>query len=384
VLSLLAPGCGGESAAEAPKPAAPAKVENAPKEADLASITLTPEAEARLNIQTAAVEITQVVRTRTLAGEVVLPPDSHMTVSAPVAGTLVAAAAPPQIGMFVRKGEAVLRLRPYVAPERDLSVRTEQEIAAAETRVEGARTRLERAEQLVRDKAGPQKNVDQAREELELAEAELRAARARLARLRATPLSADVLMTVEAPREGVIQKVHATPGQTVAGSAPLFEVASVSRVWVRVPVYVGEVGSIARSQAARVHGLGDRPGSPSRPARPVAAPPSADPTAATADLYYELPNPDGQLRPGQKVGVTLGTKVQEDSLVVPWSAVVHDVHGGAWVYENAAPHKYVRRPVQVREVIDGLATLERGPAPGTKVVSVGAAELFGTEFGGSK
>jgi hypothetical protein len=151
-----------------------------------------------------------------------------------------------------------------------------------------------------------------------------------------------------------------------------------------VPVYVGEIGTVQRAQSARVHGLGDPPGSPSRLARQVSAPPSADPTAATADLYYELPNGEGQLRPGEKVGVTLATKVSEESLVVPWKAVLHDIHGGTWVYENTAPQVYVRRPVQVREVIGELAALERGPQPGTKVVTDGAAELFSTEFSTGK
>jgi RND family efflux transporter MFP subunit len=381
-LALATAGC--RSAAEAPKAPPAATVENAPKESDLATVTLTPEAEQRLGIELGVAEITSVTRTRTIAGEVVLPPDSRMTVAAPVAGTLLAAGSGLEVGSFVRKGQTVFRLQPYVAPERDLETRLEQEIATAETRVEGARTRLARAEQLVRDKAGPQKNVDQAREELELAEADLRAAREKLAKLRASPLKADVTMAVEAPRDGVIQQVHASPGQTVAGAAPLFEVASVARVWIRVPVYVGEVASVERSQSARIHGLNEGPEAASRAARPVAAPPSADPTAATADLYYELDNAGGTLRPGEKVGVTLVTKVKQDSLVVPWASVLHDVHGGTWVYENKAEHVYARRPVLVREVVGELAALERGPAPGTKVVTAGASELFGTEFGTGK
>ena len=39
--------------------------------------------------------------------------------------------------------------------------------------------------------------------------------------------------------------------------------------------------------------------------------------------------------------------------------------------------------VEVSEVSDGMALLARGPAPGTRIVVVGAAELFSTEFGGT-
>jgi hypothetical protein len=69
---------------------------------------------------------------------------------------------------------------------------------------------------------------------------------------------------------------------------------------------------------------------------------------------------------------------------VPYAAVIHDVHGGEWVYENISPQHYVRRRVEVRRVTDSLAVLARGPAQGAKVVVSGAAELFGTEFGAGK
>jgi len=84
------------------------------------------------------------------------------------------------------------------------------------------------------------------------------------------------------------------------------------------------------------------------------------------------------------MGVTLAERATEESLVVPWSAILHDTTGGAWVYENIAPQQYARRRVEVRRVVNSRAVLARGPAVGTKVVTAGAAELFGTEFGTGK
>jgi hypothetical protein len=54
------------------------------------------------------------------------------------------------------------------------------------------------------------------------------------------------------------------------------------------------------------------------------------------------------------------------------------------VYENPEPLIFIRRRVELEYAGDGLAVLKRGPAVGTTVVTVGAAELFGTEFGGGK
>jgi RND family efflux transporter MFP subunit len=377
-------GCAKPQAAEGQQNLPPAKVENAVKESDLAIIKLSPQAETRLGITTAPVTVERVAQTRAFAGEITLPPDRTTSMTAPVNGTLAANSEPLTVGAFVRKGQPLFRLTPFLTPERDLRVQIERDIASAQTRVEAARVRHNRAEQLLRDRAGSEKAVQQAREELDLAENDLKMARARLERFEEAPIAADVAVTISAPRDGVIQKVFANPGQTVAAGAPLFEVVNLASVWIRVPVYVGDLRLIDRRQTAQVHAVNDAPGSPSRLARPVNAPPTANPTNDTADLYFELANGDGSLRPGQKMGVTLAERDSEQSPVAPWSAVIHDIHGGAWVYENIAPQQYARRRVEVRRVVNSLAVLARGPAVGAKIVTAGAAELFGTEFGTGK
>jgi RND family efflux transporter MFP subunit len=376
-------GCGSQPTDVGQKPPPPAKVENASPESALATVTLSPEAEARLGIQTVPVEYRKVGRTRTYGGEVVVPPGRAITVSAPVAGRLVAPAdgTTPVAGTQVKKGRPVFRLLPLLPAERDLRVEAEKEVASSEARLEAARARVKRAKQLLHDEAGSVRAVEQAQEELALAEAALKAGRARLERLDENPLEAEVILEIESPRDALIQRLHAGIGQTVAAATPLFEIAGLDPVWIRVPVYVGEMSTINRQRGARVHGLSDPPGSAARLAKPVSAPPSADPDAATADLFFELPNAGGTLRPGEKVGVTLTLRGQEESLVVPWSAILHDIHGGTWVYENSARQVFVRRRVEVRRVAGDLAVISRGPTPGTKVVTTGAAELFGTEFG---
>ncbi|MDQ3011365.1 MAG: efflux RND transporter periplasmic adaptor subunit [Acidobacteriota bacterium] len=384
---IILSGCAKQQAAESQKAPPPAKVENAVKESELATIKLTPQAEQRLGITTAPVAVERVAQTRTFAGEVVLPPDRTTSVAAPISGTLSANSTPLVVGAFVRKGQPVYRLTPFLAPERDLRVQLERDIATTQTKVDAARVRFNRAEQLLRDRAGSEKSVEQAREELDIAENDLKAARTRLERYDKAPVSADVSVNITAPRDGMIQKVLANPGQTVAAGSPLFEVVNLASVWIRVPVYVGDLRLIDRRQSARVHALNEAPGehgAVARAARPVNAPPSANPLNDTADLYFELANADGSLRPGQKMGVTLAERSTEESLVVPWSAVLHDTGGGTWVYENTAPQLYARRRVEVRRVVDKLAVLARGPAVSAKVVTAGAAELFGTEFGTGK
>ncbi|HKQ75099.1 MAG TPA: efflux RND transporter periplasmic adaptor subunit [Blastocatellia bacterium] len=376
-------GCSTPQAAESQKAQPAAKVENAVKESELATVKISPKAEERLGIVTATVAIELVAQTLSFAGEVTLPPDRTISVTAPIGGTL-SASAPPAVGTFVRQGQALFRLTPMLPPERDLRTQLERDVANAQTRVDAARVRFNRSEQLLRDRAGSEKAVDQAREELNIAENDLKTARERLERYDKAPVSGDVAVDVNAPRDGMLQKVFVAPGQTVTAGTPLFEVVNLATLWIRVPVYVGDLRLIDRNQTARVHSLNESPGSPSLQARPVNAPPSANPQNDTADLYFELSNAAGALRPGQKMGVTLSERSKEESLVVPWSAVLHDTNGGAWVYENTGPQVYARRRVEVRRVVSSLAVLARGPAVGAKVVTAGAAELFGTEFGTGK
>jgi cobalt-zinc-cadmium efflux system membrane fusion protein len=117
------------------------------------------------------------------------------------------------------------------------------------------------------------------------------------------------------------------------------------------------------------------------------SPPSADAGAASADLYYELPNGGDNgapLRPGQRVNAVLTMRGAEEGLVIPWSAILHDSLGGTWVYENIGPQVYTRKRVEVLQVVDAQAVLKQGPPTVAKIVVTGAMELFGTEFGAGK
>jgi hypothetical protein len=67
--------------------------------------------------------------------------------------------------------------------------------------------------------------------------------------------------------------------------------------------------------------------------------------------------------------------------VVPYGAVLYDATGATWVYVTREPRSYLRERITVDDIEDGRAVLTDGPPVGTAVVSVGAAELYGTEFG---
>jgi hypothetical protein len=272
-------GCAGSERAATKTPAA--AVEDAPKPAEPATVTLTPDVERSLKIRMAVVERREVPRAGTFAGEIVVPAGGASPVTAPVSGTLMVAPgrSPPVSGATVRRGESLVSIRPRPSG-RDI-------IRAAQ-----ARTKLP-----TRDDSAS-------------------------------------AIVIRSPRDGVVRDARIADGLQVTGGAVLLEVVSVDVLWVRVPIYVSDATTIDRERPASVHGLPavQGEGGPTRIVSPIIVPPPAEPPTASENYFYELRNGDGAFRPGQKVGVTLQLLGQPGpSAVVPWSAIVHDVKGETWV-----------------------------------------------------
>jgi hypothetical protein len=92
-----------------------------------------------------------------------------------------------------------------------------------------------------------------------------------------------------------------------------------------------------------------------------APPPSAVPTAATAPVASPSAAP---------VMTT-----------IPVTAVIYDPEGKPWTYTIPAKLTYLRVPIVVDHVDGNTAYLSSGPPVGTPVVSQGAPELLGAEYG---
>jgi len=383
---VLLTACGGKDGAAAK--AAPAKVDQPVKETELTTLTLTPQAVERLGITTAKAEVRAVARVLRLGGEIIARPGSEAVVAAPSAGVVLAPAkgSLPLSGAKVARGQEILRLVLLPAGTDLSGARNDLEVKKIQSDAAAAKAR--RAEELLRDKAASEKAVEEARSEFAAADAALQAARARWDALNGVPLDAAVLnlsaMTFTSPVSGVLEMMSVASGQTVASGTALFEVAAVDPVWVRVPVYVGDLATVDRTQPARVETLGAAAGAQALAAKPVQGPPLGDAAAASADLYYELANPDGLLRIGQKISATLPLRTTENSLVVPWASILFDAQGGTWVYVRTAATVFVRQRVELRHIVGREAVVGRGLAAGAEVVVDGAAELFGTEFGVGK
>ena len=384
---LLASAC--NSGKKDAKPIPPAAQSNPVKEGELNTITLTEAAVQRLGVETVEIKEASLGNSRVFSGEIIATPGKTITVTAPVAGTLM----PPGNGEIITPGQKVQKgqqlFRLVILPsERDL-LSVQEDVTQKQVQYDVAVEKVKRAAQLFEEKAGSLRAKQEAEAELAGIAAQLRVAKSRMELLKGntTQAMANRMSTLQlqAPITGIVQQVYSSTSQVLANAAPIIDIVSLDPVWVRVPVYAGDESRINSSLAASIRGLSDFGGaSASVTGRPVHGPQTSDPLATSIDLFYEVNNSKGDFRPGQKVSVTLPYKGVQAALVVPYAAILYDIHGGTWVYENTAPRVYVRRRVELQRVDGNMAVLQRGPKSGTKIVTAGAAEIFGTEFGGGK
>ena len=169
------------AAAKVEKPAPPSLIL---KEDEINVLKLTPEADQRLGIETAAVERRSIRQSRTYGGEVMVPFGQTVLVAAPLGGELqVTEKGLPRPGARVRKGQPILSLFPLLTPEARTTlaaarVDAEGQIKNAHTQVEGTRIAFQRAKKLLRDEVGSQRNVDETEAQHEFAQKTLEAAEA--------------------------------------------------------------------------------------------------------------------------------------------------------------------------------------------------------------
>lgn len=141
--------------------------------------------------------------------------------------------------------------------------------------------------------------------------------------------------------------------------------------WIVALLIIGCLQLAACAQAATsAGGGGDTP-----------EPAKVEPIAGT-DLNRVILTADAVARIGLETATVQPKQIAGTSrTVVPYAAVIYDLHGAAWIYTNPSSLTYVRAAIDA-DYIDGDQTvLLKGPPVGTVIVTAGAAELYGAELG---
>ena len=83
----------------------------------------------------------------------------------------------------------------------------------------------------------------------------------------------------------------------------------------------------------------------------------------------------------ERAGVqTAPVRQNGEGKIMPYSALIYTSDGNTYAYASPEPLTYVRQEVKIDRVEGDSVVLSEGPPAGTQVVTVGTAEVYGTDF----
>ena len=92
--------------------------------------------------------------------------------------------------------------------------------------------------------------------------------------------------------------------------------------------------------------------------------------------------PEAARRIGIRTAVVRRAGPGSADLVIPYAALLYDPNGSTWTYTNPRRLVFQRQDISVARIDGDSVVLTKGPRAGTKVVTEGATEIWGVEYGG--
>ncbi|NEU14321.1 efflux RND transporter periplasmic adaptor subunit [Methylobacterium sp. BTF04] len=173
-------------------------------------------------------------------------------------------------------------------------------------------------------------------------------------------------ITWSAPRDGVVVERNVSDGMRAKSGDTLFKLVDHSRVWVLVDVTERDLAIVAEGQTATVRArtFPDRvfTGTVTRIYPHLAM------GTRTARLRIELPNPNGDLRPGMFADVAIAIGADEPVVAVPDDAVI-DTGTKQVVLVDRGEGRFEPRPVRLGARGDGYVEIRDGISAGDRVVT---------------
>jgi len=289
-------------------------------------------------------------------------------------------------GQAVRAGQSLFQIDP--APLEAAAARAEADVTAAEARLANASRNAKRMKPLFEAKAASQKDFDDAVSGEEVAGADAKAARARLAEAKLNLGYTHVF----SPVSGVTSRALKSEGTLLAGPADLL--TTVTQV---DPIYVNFGMSEAEQLRLRKEMQAKKLVMPKdnrfevvirfedgttyqRPGRLAFTDVRVSTSTGTSDARAEVPNPAGEIRPGQFVRAILRGAQRPDAITVPQRALVESPQGKmVYIYAPGKnPNEFIAqpRPVKVGDWSGADWVITEGLQPGDKVIVDGLARIF--------
>ncbi|MBI1422326.1 MAG: efflux RND transporter periplasmic adaptor subunit [Gammaproteobacteria bacterium] len=268
------------------------------------------------------------------------------------------------------------------APYQAALEKAQADVTSARAELDKARRNAERFKPLHQEKAISQKDYEDVLSNQVIAEANLKSAQARL-----TQAKLDLEYTrVEAPITGTAGRALRSEGNYVTGPEVLLTTVTQSDpIYVLFGISDEERRELNRESAAGRLVL-PQDGAYAvtvklaegheytRAGKLTFTDVRISDTTGTSQARAELPNPDGQLRPGQFVRVILKGAYRPAAILVPQRAVLEGPTG-KFVYVVDAESKAQSRPVQVGDWVEDKWIINDGLKAGDKVIVDGVMKI---------
>lgn len=179
---------------------------------------------------------------------------------------------------------------------------------------------------------------------------------------------AQELMPVYAQFGGTVIERLALPGAYIRSGDRLFNLSSLSSVWINADIYEKDIAHVRVNQDAEIT-------SPAYPGETFIGKvafisPVLDDTTRTVRVRVELDNPEGKLRPNMFVNAAIKVPLGE-SVVIPETALL-DSGDTQVVFLAQNDRTFVRREVAAGYYANGYVQIKRGVEAGDYVVSAAA------------
>ena len=172
-------------------------------------------------------------------------------------------------------------------------------------------------------------------------------------------------LTLYSPFSGFVLEKAAYKGMNVMPGVALFKLADLSVVWLYADVYEYELPFVRLGQQASVQ-LASMPGE-TFTGRAVYIYPSLNPETRTAKVRFEIPNPQGKLKPEMYANVEIKVHLGQ-KLAVPEGAIIDTGLRQLAIIDKGNGY-FEPREVKVGSKVDNYYEVIKGLKAGERVVT---------------
>ncbi len=357
-------------------------------------VKIAPADQAKAGIRIAPVQVRQVARQLSVAGQVAMDERHTDHIGVLADGLIERVFVLP--GDSVRAGQTLALLHSHAVHETVGALT--QAFAAVDRQtsaVHFAEINRERYQHLLSLQVASQEEAQRAEQQLRQSQQDLTDAQANVhmerehlsellqvppASLTPATLGDRELVPVRAVAAGSVIARNVTPGQVVSMGTDAFVVSNLATVWVTAAVNEVDLPQVRRGAHATLTTQG-YPGT-SFPASVAMLGDQLDPQTRTIPVRLAVPNPGTRLRPGMFVTASIDEPSSTNAIFIPEDAL-QDVNGLRVVFVTNDGTNFQVRAVKPGTRSQGLVQIVEGLKPTDHVVVDGAFMVKGELLKGS-